>query len=150
MAQLAVDLDSLTLLQGLMMRLKSDLAQVLLKASQGKLGTVHGLEWREEAALCVVLATKGYPGSFAKGSEIRGLEGAVEGLADTKIFHAGTALNEKGQLVSAGGRVLGVTALGKDVREAQAKAYKAVDRIDWPEGFCRRDIGWRAIERTES
>ena len=88
------------------------------------------------------MATKGYPGSYDKGSEIRGAEG-LDG-ADLHIFHAGTR-RENGRLLAAGGRVLNVTALGRTVGEAQARAYEAVDGIDWPEGFCRRDIGWRAV-----
>ena len=97
----------------------------------------------DEVAISVVLATRGYPGSYKSGSEIRGLSraGEVEGV---KIFHAGTKrVGDK--LVAAGGRVLNVTATGKTVKEAQLRTYKAVDLIDWPEGFCRRDIGWRAV-----
>ena len=95
--------------------------------------------------MIVVMAAKGYPGKYKKGSEIKGLDAAnaVEGAV---VFHAGTA-EQDGKIVAAGGRVLGVTALGKDVKEAQKRAYEAVDKIDWPEGFCRRDIGWRAIKR---
>jgi len=91
----------------------------------------------------VVLATQGYPGSYKSGSEIRGLSraGEVEGV---KIFHAGTR-REGEKIVAAGGRILNVTATGKSVKEAQTRAYKAVDLIDWPEGFCRRDIGWRGL-----
>jgi phosphoribosylamine--glycine ligase len=92
----------------------------------------------------VVLATRGYPVHVPRGSEIRGAEG-LDG-PDLKVFHAGT-LRRDGKLLANGGRVLNVTALGHTVAEAQARAYAAVDRIDWPEGFCRRDIGWRAVER---
>ena len=88
------------------------------------------------------MAAKGYPGAYEKGSEIRGLDEAAK-LPGVQIFHAGTALKD-GKIVAAGGRVLSVTATGKDVGEAQSRAYAAVDAIDWPEGFCRRDIGWRA------
>jgi phosphoribosylamine---glycine ligase len=90
-----------------------------------------------------VLATKGYPNSYKSGSEIRGLDkaGKVEGV---KIFHAGTK-REGSKILAAGGRVLNVTAIGSTVKEAQTRAYKAVDLIDWPQGFCRRDIGWRAL-----
>ena len=93
------------------------------------------------------MAAKGYPGTYAKGSVIEGLDAAaaVEGV---EIFHAGTKA-EGGRIVANGGRVLNVTALGHTVREAQARAYAAIARIDWPEGFCRHDIGWRAIEREK-
>jgi phosphoribosylamine--glycine ligase len=99
--------------------------------------------WRDEAALTVVMAARGYPEAPLKGTVIRGLDkaAAVEGV---EIFHAGTVVKD-GALVANGGRVLNVTALGRDVAEAQARAYRAVDSIDWPEGFCRRDIGWRAV-----
>jgi phosphoribosylamine--glycine ligase len=130
--------------QVLMMRLKSDLATALLAARDGQLGNLD-LRWRDEAALTVVMAAKGYPGVYAKGSEIRGLEEAakVEGV---EIFHAATERHD-GRLLSTGGRVLDITALGRDVAEARARAYEAVARIDWPEGFCRNDIGWRALAR---
>jgi phosphoribosylamine--glycine ligase len=128
--------------QVLMMRLKDDLLTLLLAAADGTLDKVS-VRWRSEAALTVVMAAKGYPGAYAKGSEIRGLAGAGES-DDVEIFQAGTAMKD-GKLVAMGGRVLNVSALGKDVREAQKRAYEAVDRIDWPEGFCRRDIGWRAL-----
>jgi phosphoribosylamine--glycine ligase len=130
--------------QVLMMRLKSDLLTALMATVDGRLGDFD-LRWREEAALVVVLAAKGYPGSYRQGSEIRGLD--VAGAIDrAQIFHAGTRL-EGTRVVASGGRVLGVAALGATVTAAQATAYAAVDRIDWPEGFCRRDIGWRAIAR---
>jgi phosphoribosylamine--glycine ligase len=130
--------------QVLMMRLKSDLLTALVAARDRQLHHLD-LRWRDEAALTVVLATKGYPGAYAKGSEIRNLESAakVEGV---QIFHAGTERRD-GKLLAVGGRVLNVTALGRDVAEAQARAYRAADLINWPEGFCRRDIGWRALGR---
>jgi len=128
----------------LMMRLKSDLLTALLAARDGVLDQID-LRWRDEAALTVVMATKGYPGDYAKGSEIRGLYEAQR-LPDVQVFHAGTARKD-GKIVAAGGRVLNITATGNTVREAQARAYAAVDAIDWPQGFCRRDIGWRAIAR---
>ncbi|HRK70418.1 MAG TPA: phosphoribosylamine--glycine ligase [Micropepsaceae bacterium] len=131
--------------QVLMMRLESDLLPALIAAREGTLNQVQ-LKWRAEAALTVAMAAKGYPGDVKKGSVIRGLDG-LSGDPTLKIFHAGTARNAQGELTANGGRVLNVTALGKDVREAQARAYAAVDRIDWPEGFCRRDIGWRALSR---
>ena len=91
------------------------------------------------------MAAKGYPGSYAKGSEIRGVAEAAK-LPGVTIFHAGTRREADGRLLAEGGRVLNVTALGETVAEAQKRAYAAVDRIDWPGGFCRRDIGWRALE----
>ena len=133
--------------QVLMMRLKSDLLTALLAAADGVLGAFD-LRWSEETALTVVLATRGYPGTVGKGSEIKGLDLAAE-IDGVEIFHAGT-VRDGGRILANGGRVLNVTAVGKTVSEAQARAYRAVDCIDWPEGFCRRDIGWRAIEREQS
>ena len=127
--------------QVLMMRLKDDLVALLLACCDGTLDRMS-VRWFDEAALTVVLCARGYPGEVVKGSAIRGLEGAAS-LEGVEIFHAGTAL-KNGELVASGGRVLNVTAIGKTVQEAQDRAYAAVDRIDWPEGFCRRDIGWRA------
>ncbi len=130
--------------QVLMMRLKSDLAAALIAAREGRLSGLN-LEWKNEAALTVVMAAKGYPGDYARGSIIRGLDEAAA-LPGVEIFHAATERKD-GQWLANGGRVLSVTARGKSVAEAQARAYAAVDRIDWPGGFCRRDIGWRAIAR---
>jgi len=130
--------------QVLMMRLKSDLLTALIAARDSQLGHID-LRWSDDAALTVVMATKGYPGDYGKGSEIRGVDAAAK-LEDVQIFHAGTALKD-GKLVANGGRVLNVTAVGPTVTEAQRRAYEAVDLIDWPEGFCRRDIGWRAVGR---
>ena len=101
------------------------------------------LEWHENAALTVVMATEGYPGAYGKGSEIKGLEAAGK-LKDVVVFHAGTT-EKDGRILANGGRVLNVTALGKTVKAAQKRAYQAVDLIDWPQGFCRTDIGWRAV-----
>lgn len=131
--------------QVLMRRLKSDIVPALLAAATGGLANVD-LRWFEETAMIVVLAAKGYPGSYEKGSVIRGLDEAAGG-EDVVIFHAGTARDEAGELTAVGGRVLGVTALAESVNEAFLRCYEAVDRIDWPEGFCRRDIGWRALEK---
>jgi phosphoribosylamine--glycine ligase len=128
--------------QVLMARLKSDILPALIATSDGVLESFD-LRWNDEAALVVVLAAKGYPGAYDKGTVIRGIEAAEEDEAVT-VFHAGTERGEDGSLLANGGRVLGVTALGATVAEAQQRAYAAVDRIDWPEGFCRRDIGWRA------
>jgi len=130
--------------QVLVTRLKSDLLTVLLAARDGVLDAVD-LRWRDDVALTVVMAAKGYPGDYEKGSEIRGLYEASR-LDDVQIFHAGTA-RKNGKIVAAGGRVLSVTATGTTVAQAQERAYAAVDLIDWPQGFCRRDIGWRAIAR---
>ena len=128
--------------QVLMMRLKDDLLTLLIAAADGTLDRVS-VRWHSEAALTVVMAAKGYPGLYGRGSEIRNIAAAAEG-DDVEVFQAGTQLKD-GKLIAVGGRVLNVSALGKDVREAQKRAYEAVDRIDWPEGFCRRDIGWRAL-----
>ncbi|HLJ62522.1 MAG TPA: phosphoribosylamine--glycine ligase [Stellaceae bacterium] len=128
--------------QVLMLRLKSDLLPALIAARDGVLNDFD-LRWHEEAALTVVMAAEGYPEAPRKGSVIEGVEEAstVEGV---KIFHAGTAM-EAGHLIAAGGRVLNVTAVGRDVREARDRAYAAIARLHWPQGFCRHDIGWRAI-----
>ncbi len=130
--------------QALLMRLKSDLLPALLATSDGVLGNFD-LRWYDAAALTVVMAAKGYPGSYDKGSRIAGLEAAA--ADEVVIFHAGTKAGENGEILANGGRVLGVTALAPSIAEAQARAYRAVDEIDWPEGFCRRDIGWRALAR---
>jgi phosphoribosylamine--glycine ligase len=129
--------------QVLMMRLKSDLLTALIAARDGALGHLD-LRWSDEAALCVVMATKGYPGDFGRGSAIGGLEEATK-LA--QVFHAGTARKDN-RIVASGGRVLAVTATAPTIAEAQKRAYQAVGRIDWPQGFCRRDIGWRAVGRS--
>src|SRR6516164_8671733 len=128
--------------QVLMMRLMSDLLPALIAARDGVLKSVD-LRWHAEHALCVVMAARGYPEQPERGSEIRGL---AEAAADpkVKIFHAGTR-RDHGRLLADGGRVLGVTALSQDLVAARALAYTAVDRVDWPQGFCRRDIGVRAI-----
>jgi len=124
--------------QPLMMRLMSDIVPALIATRDGILKEVD-LRWHDEAALCVVMAAKGYPDDPRRGTEIRGLKGAGSDR-EVKIFHAGT--KQQGEKILAdGGRVLGVTALGKDLSTARDRAYGAVDKIDWPEGFCRRDIG---------
>lgn len=132
--------------QVLMMRLKDDLLVLLNAAVDGQLAHTS-IRWRDEAALTVVMAARGYPGTPEKGSVIRGVEQAAgDGV---QVFHAGTAING-GALVANGGRVLNVTATGATVGEAQARAYAALDRIDWPDGFCRRDIGWQAVAREKT
>lgn len=130
--------------QVLMMRLKSDLLPILYASATGTLDQVTA-EWSEDPALTVVLASKGYPGAYEKATPIAALPEAGDGA---KVFHAGTALKD-GQLVATGGRVLNATARGKTVAEAQAAAYRLVDTVDWANGFCRRDIGWRAISREK-
>jgi phosphoribosylamine--glycine ligase len=132
--------------QVLMMRLQSDLLPALIATADGTLKSFD-LRWLPEAAMTVVLASNGYPGAYQKGSVIRGVE-AAEADADVTVFHAGTARAEDGALTATGGRVLAVTALGADVAAARHRAYAAVDKIDWPGGFCRRDIGFRALSRT--
>ena len=133
--------------QVLMLRLESDLLAALLATADGTLGSVE-LRWRKDAALTVVMAANGYPGPPQLGSEIEGLEAAAaaEGV---EIFHAGTR-REGSRFFANGGRVLSVTALGRTVGEAQARAYAAIAKIDWPGGFCRTDIGWRAVAREKS
>ncbi len=130
--------------QVLMMRLKDDLLTLLIAAVDGMLDRVS-VRWRDDAALSVVMAAKGYPGAYRVGSEIRGIEAAAL-LPGVEVFHAGTR-RDGDKILAVGGRVLAVTALGRTVKQAQARAYEAVDRIDWPEGFFRRDIGWRAVGR---
>ncbi len=131
--------------QPLMSRLQSDLGEVLLAAAEKRLDGVR-LDWDDRAALCVVVVSDGYPGGFEKGQPIAGL-GAIE-QAGAIVFHAGTA-EKNGHIVNAGGRVLGITALGDDVSEARLRAYQALEKLDWPGGFYRRDIGYRAIAREE-
>jgi len=131
--------------QVLMMRLQSDLLAALLATADGVLGTIS-LRWRDNVALTVVMAADGYPGNYAKGSQIGGLEraGAHDGVV---VFHAGTK-REGARVLANGGRVLNITATGKTAAEARDRAYAAVAEIDWPQGFYRSDIGWRAIERS--
>jgi len=132
--------------QVLLPRLKSDLVPLLVAACDGKLAG-RELEWRNDTSLCVVMAAQGYPGKYNKGTAIGNLDAAAE-IPGVTIFHAGTQ-QEGNRLLSNGGRVLNIVALGQDVAEAQRRAYQAVDLIDWPEGFCRRDIGWRAIKSVK-
>jgi phosphoribosylamine--glycine ligase len=130
--------------QVLMLRLMSDLVPALLACCDGMLKNFD-LRWYPDAALTVVMAAKGYPGPTTKGSVIEGLEAAAE-VEGVEIFHAGTKA-DGGRILANGGRVLNVSALGKTVAQAQARAYQAIDRIRWADGFCRRDIGFRAVER---
>ncbi|MCP3967021.1 MAG: phosphoribosylamine--glycine ligase [Lentisphaerae bacterium] len=131
--------------QAVMCRLDSDLLGVMMKTAEGKLSEAE-LVWSDDPAVCVVMASGGYPGSYKKGYEITGLDAAAEEGA--VVFHAGTSKQE-GKIVNTGGRVLGVTARGKDIAAAIANAYRAVDKIHWQDCFCRRDIGFRALAREK-
>jgi phosphoribosylamine--glycine ligase len=128
--------------QVLMMRLGAQALDLMQAAAEGRLAQAR-VNWGEDHAISVVLAAKGYPRSYKKGSEIKGLEDLPED-SRRMIFHAGTA-RAGGKLVANGGRVLAVTARANGLTEAKRLAYEMVDQIDWPEGFCRRDIGWRAL-----
>jgi len=129
--------------QVLMLRLESDLVPYLVACANGTLADMPEPQWRDDSAVCVVLAAKGYPGTPAAGGEIRGAE--ADFGSDAVVFHAGTRRDAAGTLRAAGGRVLNVCASGPTLREARDRAYAAVDAIDFPDGFCRRDIGWRAL-----
>jgi len=137
----------------LMHRLQTDLLDIILSSCDGTLDKFdddgEGIQWRDDPALVVIMAAEGYPGEYDKGTVIKMIE-EEEGGGGAKVFHAGTKEGEEGETLAVGGRVLAVTASGSTVKEAQKKAYEAVDnRIDWPQGFCRRDIGWRAVQREE-
>ncbi|MBN2022289.1 MAG: phosphoribosylamine--glycine ligase [Pirellulales bacterium] len=129
--------------QPLLMRLKTDLLDVLDAAVDGKLDQLAPLEWDPRPAVCVVMASEGYPGGYTKGHVIRGLGDAAK-VADCKVFHAGTKLVE-GAVVTAGGRVLGITALGDNIARAKLQAYTAVKCIRWPGAWCRKDIADKAM-----
>jgi phosphoribosylamine--glycine ligase len=131
--------------QALMLRLESDLVPYLLAAATGRLMALPPPTWRDEAAICVVLAAKGYPETPKAGGEIRGAD--ADFGPDVVIFHAGTKRDADGILRAAGGRVLNVCARGGTLKEAREKAYGAIAKIDFPDGFCRSDIGWRALAR---
>ena len=128
--------------QVLMMRLGAQVLDLLLACANGQLADM-AVNWADDHALTVVMAADGYPGDYAKGTEIRGLE-TLPADSRRMVFHAGT-VEKDGKVLANGGRVLNVTARGASLAEAQAAAYAMVDQIDWPEGFCRRDIGWRAL-----
>ena len=130
--------------QVLMLRLEGDLVELLLATAENRLAALPAPRLSDDTALTVVMAAQGYPGTPKSGGAIRGIDAAEE--AGAKVFHAGTALKD-GVLVASGGRVLNVTARGSSVSEAQARAYAAVDKLDFADGFCRRDIGWREVER---
>lgn len=130
--------------QTLCLRMQGDLLRVLQACAQGRLADVADeISWADDVSLCVVMAANGYPGSYEKNTVIKGVD-VADAMDGAQVFHAGTALKD-GQLVSVGGRVLGVCAKGDDVARARARAYAAVDAVEWPEGFCRRDIAWRAL-----
>ncbi len=129
--------------QALMVRLRSDLLAALLAAAEGRLGEIV-LDWDARPSLTVVMAAEGYPGPYRQGTAIRGLDRAAA-VPGVQVFHAGTVAGPEGAVLAKGGRVLGVTAVGETVRAARDAAYRAVDAIDWPEGFCRRDIAHRAL-----
>lgn len=132
--------------QVLLPRLITDLGELFLSGTEGRLGQMR-VDWRSAHVMTVVLAAEGYPGAYEKGSEIHGLEKArmIDGVT---LFHAGTTI-EGGRVFANGGRVLNVTADGETLAQARERAYQAVDRIDWEAGFCRRDIGWRALGRRD-
>jgi phosphoribosylamine--glycine ligase len=129
--------------QPLLMRLKTDLVDILDAAVDDRLEELDGIEWDPRPAVCVVMASEGYPGSYEKGKPIRGLADADE-LPDVKVFHAGTAMSGD-EVVTSGGRVLGVTALGDSIAAAKLHAYTAVKCIRWPGAWCRKDISDKAL-----
>jgi phosphoribosylamine--glycine ligase len=130
-----------------MLRMMSDILPALIASADGQLKN-FSLRWFDDVALTVIMATRGYPGDYGKGFAIEGLDDAAK-IEGVEIFHAGTKAKD-GKILSNGGRVLNVCALGKTASEAQQRAYQAVDRIKWPEGFCRRDIGWQAVARERA
>jgi phosphoribosylamine--glycine ligase len=129
--------------QTLMMRLQGDFGKMLMALATGKVTDAKDFSMSADPAVCVVMAAQGYPGTVQKGTIIRNLDAAAKNGA--VIFHAGTKKDEAGNITACGGRVLGVSATAKDLKDARTIAYGAVDKIIWPEGFCRRDIGWRAL-----
>ncbi|MEM6812139.1 MAG: phosphoribosylamine--glycine ligase [Pseudomonadota bacterium] len=136
--------------QPIMTRLESDLVELLLATDKGTLNEFkNNIKWSTNTALCVVMASQGYPGSYEKGTVIQNTD-ALETLEDVQLFHAGTITDNSGALINTGGRVLGVVGLGKTTLTAQSKAYEGVSLIAWPEGYFRKDIGYRAIDREKS
>jgi phosphoribosylamine--glycine ligase len=127
------------------MRLENDLFDIMKATIDGTLSEVN-ISWKDETSLCVVISAKGYPGSYEKGKIISGLD-SFKGLEDTVVFHSGTATNNKGELITSGGRVLGVTALGSDIRSAKDNAYRAVEKIHFDGMHVRKDIGDKGIKR---
>ena len=133
--------------QPLLMRLKTDLVDVIEACVDGRLSEIEPLQWDERPSLCVVMASEGYPGSYEKGRPIKGLEAAGE-IENVKVFHAGTALDGE-TIVNAGGRVLGVTAIGSSISDAKLNAYRAVKEIRWQGAWCRKDISDKALVAQE-
>lgn len=132
--------------QTLMMRLQGDILDILHACAKGELEAIKGqVSWSDQVAMCVVMAAEGYPGEYKKNTVINGINEANM-IDNTVVFHAGTAKNSQNEIIATGGRVLGVTARGENIGHARRLAYEAVDQIKWPEGFCRRDIAWRAIQ----
>jgi phosphoribosylamine---glycine ligase len=132
--------------QALMVRLETDIIELIEATVDQRLDGLQ-IKWKPGTGLVVVMAANGYPGDYAKGSEIRGLD-RVAAMPGVTVFHAGTR-SDGARTLADGGRVLGIAGVGADAREAQARAYAGVERVDWPGGFCRRDIGWRAIAREK-
>jgi phosphoribosylamine--glycine ligase len=132
--------------QPLMLRLKSDLLELLLAVAEGRLDQIEPPEWDERPAVCVVMASEGYPGNYAKGKVIRGLDEAAK-VPDCQVFHAGTAAGPDGQVLTDGGRVLGVTAIGSSIPNAKLQAYTAVKAIRWDGAWCRKDISDKAMAK---
>lgn len=131
--------------QVLMTRLQEDVLELLYAAAMGDLDLYQGeLNWSTQHSICIVMAANGYPGTYVKNSIIRGID-AADTMEGVKVFHAGTTKNVKGDVISVGGRVLNIVAAGGTIESARDKAYKAMAKIDWPEGFARQDIAWRAI-----
>ena len=124
-------------------RLKTDLVDVIQAAVQGRLGELDSLEWDERPGICVVMASEGYPGSYETGREITGIENADQ-MSDVKVFHAGTTLKD-GNVVTSGGRVLGVTAMDSNISTAKQRVYSAVKEIRWQGAWCRKDISDKAL-----
>ncbi|MCD8497590.1 MAG: phosphoribosylamine--glycine ligase, partial [Alphaproteobacteria bacterium] len=133
--------------QTLMLRLQGDLLQILLAGAEGRLKDIRGqVSWSEHPSMCVVMAANGYPGDYRKGTVIKGLVDADE-IDHVMVFHAGTKKGANGAIEAHGGRVLGICATGENLGHAKRLCYEAVEKIDWPEGFCRKDIGWRALQK---
>jgi phosphoribosylamine--glycine ligase len=134
--------------QPLLMRLKSDLVDILDAVVDGKLDQIESPEWDPRPSLCVVMASEGYPGNYRTGAPIKGLEQAATHVG-TKVFHAGTTISEAGQVVTAGGRVLGVTSIGDSISNAKQLAYQTVREIRWPGAWCRKDISDKALQYSD-
>jgi phosphoribosylamine--glycine ligase len=136
--------------QALMVRLESDILDILMAGAKGVLEDVKDdVVWSDDPSMTVIMAADGYPGTYEKGTLIKGLQGTID-VQDLTVFHAGTTRNDSGDVIANGGRVLAVTAKGADLREARGKVYRALKMIDWPQGFYRNDIGWRALEQDDA